>query len=75
VTLDQHITHTSTSDLSAAHKRRVIRVWDALYTYRRTPEMTPAFAVELLVSIGLREEAARTLVEGVKRGAFGKVEP
>lgn len=67
MTLDQHITHTSTSDLSAAHKRRVIRVCDALYIYRRTPEMTPAFAVELLVSVGLSSEAAWTMVEGVRK--------
>jgi hypothetical protein len=67
VTLDQHITYTATSDLSAAHKRRVLRVQEALFTYRQTPEMTPAFAVELLVSIGLSVEAARTMVDGVKR--------
>jgi hypothetical protein len=42
-------------------------VQEALFTYRRTPEMTPAFAVELLKSVGLSEEAARTMVEGVKR--------
>jgi hypothetical protein len=67
MTLDQHIAHTATSELSAAHRRRVYRVQEALFTYRSTPTMTPAFAVELLVSVGLREDVAGEMVRGVKK--------
>lgn len=67
MTLDAHISHTATSELSTAHKRRVLRVQGVLFGYRNTPEMSPAFAVELLVSVGLREEVAAEMVAGVKR--------
>lgn len=67
MTLDQHISHAATSDRSEAHARRVYRVQHALFLCRDTPTMTPAFAVELLKSIGLAEVTARNMVEGVRK--------
>jgi hypothetical protein len=67
MTLDQHVSYTATSDLSAAQARRLLRIQLALSLYRETKSMTPAFAIESLKRIGLSEEAARTMVEGVKR--------
>ena len=65
--LTDHIRYTATSDLKQRQRERVFRVQDALFAYRSTPEMTPEFAAELLISIGVREDVARQMVSWVTR--------
>ena len=67
MTLTEHIRYTATSDLKRRQRERFYRVQKALGTYRNTPEMTPEFAAELLVSIGVRDDVARQMVAWVKR--------